>query len=156
MIKGKMKWVAILGMAILMVVLGGYREIVFVNINEQMYFNDGHIEDYRVLESFEWLQNYDTTWLSNLKWYLTLSFSLIFLILGYIALRSLLADKEGARWLILTYLGAVILSGLFFVLGKLIGQQQLGYTLSRVFMGALQSPFILMLMIPARMLVKRM
>ena len=156
MIKGKVKWLAILGMTVLMIILGGYREIVFVNINEQMYFNDGQIDDYRVLEVFDWLQRYDNNGLNSLKWYLTLGFSLLFLALGFITLRTLLRDKEGGRWMIFTYLGTIILAGLFFITGKIIGHQELGYTLSRVFMGALQSPFILMLMIPARMLVKRM
>ncbi len=156
MIQGKIKWLAILGMTVLMIILGGYREIVFVNINEQMYYNDGQIDDYRVLEAFHWLQSYDNNGLNNLKWCLTLAFSLSFLFLGFIAMRTLLGDKEGARWLVFTYLGVILLSGFFFLIGKLIGQQELGYTLSRVFMGALQSPFILMLMIPARMLVKRM
>ena len=150
------KWIAAIGLGVLMIFLGGYREILFVNINEQILFNTGHIQDYRVLDSFRWLQDYRTGHLETLKWILTIAFSLAFLVLGLVVLRKVLKDTEGGRWLMITYLGAVIISGFFFLLGQLIGQQELGYTLSRVFMGALQSPFILMLMIPARMLAIRM
>ncbi len=139
-----------------MIALGGYREIIFVNINEQILFNSGQIDDYRVLDSFSWLTEFKTGTLEVLKWVLTVSFSIVFLILGHVVMRRVLNDAEGARWLVFTYVGAVLIAGAFFLTGRIIGQPELGYTLSRVFMGALQSPFILMLMIPARMLVKRM
>lgn len=149
-------WIAAIGIGALMIALGGYREIVFVNINEQILFNAGQIDDYRVLDSFLWLKEYDTSALETFKWVLTIAFSIIFLILGFVIMRKIMHDAEGGLWLVITYAGAIFLAGSFYVTGRLIGQEELGYTLSRVFMGALQSPFILMLMIPARMLVKRM
>jgi hypothetical protein len=150
------RWLLIFSVAALMIILGGYREILFVNINEQIQFNNGLVQDYRVLDSFSWLQEVSDDKLNALKWSLTLAFSLSFLFLGYFTLRSILKDAEGGRWLLIIYLGTLLLSGAFFIVGKALGQQELGYTLARVFMGALQSPFLLMLMIPARMLVKRM
>ncbi len=141
-------------MLIVLIILGGLREIIFVNINEQIEFNAGRIDSYRVLETFSFLKELSSDSLVNLKWGLTIAYTCSFLVLSIISLKYILLDKEGVKWLLIGYAGAFILAGAIYVLGKLFEEPQLGYTLSRVVMGALQSPFPLMLMIPARMLAR--
>jgi len=140
-------------MAILLIVIGGFREMIFININEQIAYNNQLIEQYRVLDIFSFLNDFNNPELGRLKWILTISFTLLFLILGIIVFRYILQDKLGVRWLVIAYIAAFIISAVFFLGGKLLGDSALGYTVSRVFMGALQSPFIMMLMIPARRLL---
>ena len=140
---------------IVFVVLGGFRDILFVNINEQIDFNDGLIETYRVLDQFQFLNEHDTPSLVKGKWILTIAFSAVYLLLSIITFSYVLIDRQGVKWLCIFYIGAFVTSGITYLAGKLLGDPQLGYTLSRVLMGALQSPFPLMLMIPARMLSNR-
>ncbi len=147
-------WVMAIIMLIVLIILGGLREIIFVNINEQIEFNAGRIDSYRVLETFSFLKELSSDSLVNLKWGLTIAYTCLFLVLSIISLKYILLDKEGVKWLLIGYAGAFILAGAIYVLGKLFEEPQLGYTLSRVVMGALQSPFPLMLMIPARMLAR--
>jgi hypothetical protein len=147
------KWLIAVLLSVIFIILGGAREIIFVNINEQIHFNEGRIAHYRVLEAFAFLKDYAVVELGNLKWGLTILFTAVYLVLSIVALRLVFDDKDAVRWLLVVYLGAFMLAGASYMIGNWLGEYQLGYTLSRRFMGALQSPFILMLMIPARMLV---
>lgn len=149
------QWILAGLMTIVLITLGGFREIIFVNINEQIVFNSGQVETYRVLDALSFLQDYDTESLTSLKWILTVSFALVFLLLAMVSFRFILQDKAGAKWMLVVYAGGIILAGIVFIVGRLFGDPEIGYTLSRAIMGALQSPFPLMLMIPARMLAER-
>ncbi|NNC82395.1 MAG: hypothetical protein HKN79_02360 [Flavobacteriales bacterium] len=149
------QWIAAILMAIVLVILGGFRDILFVNINEQIAYNDGLIENYRVLEQFDFLNNYDSPALNQVKWILTILFTVVYLGLSMITFRMILKDMKGSLWILYFYLSAFAIAGVIFIAGWLFNEPELGYTLSRVVMGALQSPFPLMLMIPARMLVVR-
>ncbi|NND94325.1 MAG: hypothetical protein HKN45_05625 [Flavobacteriales bacterium] len=142
-------------MLIALILLGGFRDIVFVNINEQIGFNDGLVDSNRVLNSFSFLKSYSSAELLNLKWILTVLFALTFFLLSFISFKVILLDSQGARWISILYVVGVITAGITFVGGRILGDPLTGYTLSRVIMGALQSPFPLMLMIPARMLAVR-
>jgi hypothetical protein len=57
--------------------------------------------------------------------------------------------------MIILYSIGIVTAGMVLITGRLLGDPDIGYTLSRAIMGALQSPFPLMLMIPARMLADR-
>ncbi|NNK79907.1 MAG: hypothetical protein HKO93_00290 [Flavobacteriales bacterium] len=151
----KKQKISALLMLVVLIVLGGFRDIVFVNINEQIGFNDGLVDSNSVLDSFSFLKSYPTEKLLNLKWALTVLFAIAFFILSFISFKYILDDSQGARWMSILYLAGVITSGVMYIGGKVLGDPLTGYTLSRVIMGALQSPFPLMLMIPARMLVDR-
>jgi len=152
MILSKKQWVALVCMAILFIFLGGLREILFVNINEQILFDQGGVSDYRVLPYLQFLGDYSLEELNRWKWILTLLFSLCYLLLSLTSLKQILGFHETRRWLLAAYGIGLLISGLSYLSGKLTGQLELGYILSRVIMGALQSPFPLMLMIPALLL----
>ena len=130
------------------------REVLFVNINEQILFNEGGRNTYRVVPSLHFLGQYSITELERWKWILTVLYMGIHLLLSSIALKQVLRLHGQRRWLLAIYALGFIIAGVSYVAGKLLGHAELGYTLSRVLMGALQSPFPLMLMIPALMLNK--
>ncbi|NNK81035.1 MAG: hypothetical protein HKO93_06025, partial [Flavobacteriales bacterium] len=124
-------------MLIALILLGGFRDIVFVNINEQIGFNDGLVDSNRVLNSFSFLKSYSTAELLNLKWILTVLFALTFFLLSFISFKVILLDSQGARWISILYVVGVITAGITFVGGRILGDPLTGYTLSRVIMGAL-------------------
>lgn len=137
-----------------LVLFGAWREIIFININAQIRFNSEEIENSRVLPGLAFLSDIGTTSLVNLKWILTLAFTIVFLALGFLLFTKILEDNDGARWLVYLYGIGLVTSGILYIGGNLLGDPELGYTISRVVMGALQSPFIIMIMIPARMLAR--
>ena len=81
----------------------------------------------------------------KLKWALTFVFMLLNLGASYYILKTLFVEsKLTIRLLLWGYLLLFVLSAFIFAVGKLTGQNELGYTLSRRFMGVLQSPVPLM------------
>lgn len=136
-------------MIVVFILIGGFREMFFLNLNEQIFFNEGGTDRYRVLEAFHFLGDFDTQSLYAFKWLGTLSFSAIFLGLSVLTLDRILERPDLVRWLIGLYVLGIGLGGMSFLGGRLTGNSELGYTLARAVMGALQSPFPMMLMIPA-------
>jgi hypothetical protein len=145
----------ILGIAliILIVYLGLVRDSLFVNINyiiDQLYYN----KEVRYYHSmYEFLVPMGVGGLMKLKWVLTVVFMLLNLLLSFYILKVLFTDtKFTLKLLTWGYLLLFVLSALIIVLGKISGQNELAYTLSRRFMGVLQSPVPLMVVVAVHFL----
>ena len=149
------KYKLVTGIFLLVVIvwLGFLRDYIFININyivDSLYYNHDVIH-YHSFYSF--LEPLDVSGLMTLKWVLTLVFTLVNFFLSVIILKQLFRNPEMPLKLIyVSYLAIFIISGLFYLAGKLGGFQELGYTLSRRFMGTLQSPVPLMVAAAAHML----
>ena len=149
------KYKLVTGIFFLVVIvwLGFLRDYIFININyivDSLYYNHDVIH-YHSFYSF--LEPLDVSGLMTLKWVLTLVFTLVNFFLSVIILKQLFRNPEMPLKLIyVSYLAIFIISGLFYLAGKLGGFQELGYTLSRRFMGTLQSPVPLMVAAAAHML----
>lgn len=83
------------------------------------------------------------------KWALTLGFTIIFLVLNSLILKTFTGKKEVVKWLTYLYLAFFILAFLIFLFGKLTGTLDALYPLSRKITGGLQSMVPLMLMLSA-------
>jgi hypothetical protein len=148
------QWIWGVVLTLLFIWLGAMREVLFVNINEQILFHEGGRNTYRVIPSLHFLGQYSIAELERWKWILTLLYMAMHLLLSSFALKQVFGLHGQRRWLLAIYALGFVIAGVSYVAGKHLGQAELGYTLSRVIMGALQSPFPLMLMIPALMLDK--
>lgn len=146
------QWIWGIALTLLFIWLGAMREVIFVNMNEQILFLQGGRDGYRVIPQLHFLGNYSIAELERWKWILTIAFTLCNLFFSLLALKIVLRFHGSRRWLLALYGLGLLISGLSYVGGKILGHAELGYTVSRVIMGALQSPFPLMLMIPALML----
>jgi hypothetical protein len=146
------RWWLVILLALVFISLGAMREVLFVNINEQILFNDGGVDRYRVVPHLWILKEYSTEELLRWKWIMTILFTLAYLLLSAITLKQALRFKGARRLLFSLYLIGFFVSGLSYLLGRWFGYPDLGYTISRVIMGGLQSPFPLMLIIPALLL----
>lgn len=144
-----MKWIWGIIITLAFIIVGGAREIIFVNINEQIEFTSGRKVDYHVLPYLQFLKAYSISTLENIKWALTVLTMAINLVLSLLAIRLVLRERRAISWLLILYGLGFAVAGASFVIGKLIGEYRAGYTLARVIMGALQSPFPLMMLIPA-------
>ncbi len=138
---------------LLIIYLGFLRDSIFININyiiDRIYYNS-EIVYYHSM--YEFLVPMGVGGLMKLKWLLTFLFTLVNFALSYGILKKLFNNSgTSISLLIWGTIFLFILSGLFFLLGKLIGDSELGYTLSRRFMGVLQSPVPLMVVVAVHLL----
>ena len=146
------RWWLVILLVLVFISLGAMREVLFVNINEQLLFNEGGVDRYRVVPHLWILKEYSNGELLRWKWIMTVLFTMMHLLLSALMLKQALRFKASRRLLFALYLIGFVVSGLSFLIGRWAGLPDLGYTISRVIMGGLQSPFPLMLIIPALML----
>ncbi len=126
-----------------------FREFIFKNINAHMWYlfyeNDrSHLSPYlNFLNEFSYKKLY---WF---KWGLTIFFSLAFLGFSILIISLIFAEKKFLLFTIYFYFGILVISGLSYSAGWLLNEVEKGYTISRFFMGLVESPFILIFLIPA-------
>lgn len=135
--------------------IGFLREFLFVNINEQLRFLWYGNEESFMSAKLSFLMGLDYWTLYYMKWFLTVFFALIFMLLSALALK-LLTQKY--FWLELGFIYFLLfaISGAIFIGYSLLANAENGYLISRYFMGLAQSPVPLMLLIPAIFLRKNL
>ncbi|MFL5763715.1 MAG: XrtX-associated membrane protein [Bacteroidia bacterium] len=133
-----------------LIILSGYfRDYIFKSINALLRAWDND-QDYFLPAPLSFLENYDYDTLVNLKWLLTLLFSLFYFLLSVWALRLLFGDHRYRKLCLLTYAGIITISGIFIASGYMFtGISEKMYEFARYLMGMAQSPVLLMILIPA-------
>lgn len=138
---------------ILIIYIGFLRDSIFININyilDNLYFNT-EVVYYHSMYSF--LVPLGVGGLVKLKWGMTIVFMFMNYLLSFGIIRNIFKDtKNSLSLLTWGYVGLFIISGLLMLGAKLIGQSELGYTLARRFMGVLQSPVPLMVIVSVHLL----
>ena len=138
-------------LVIVLLIIGFFRYFVFENINV-LLFNSLHHRQYQVPSFFNFMRDWSYSRLYFFKWILTLSFCTVFFFNQWLILKTIFTKKNTRIWLIYFYLILLLLSIVSFGIGYLINNPQGGYLFSRKFMGILQSPVPLMLLIPVGIL----
>lgn len=133
----------------ILVILTGYlRDSVFKTINALLRSWDLG-QDYFLPPFLSFLENYEYDTLVNLKWLLTLLFSILYLMLSIFTVKLIFNDRKYFKITIWTYAGIIILSGFFIVIGYIFsGTSEKMYEFARYLMGMAQSPIVLMILIP--------
>jgi hypothetical protein len=128
--------------------IGYYRDFIFKSINALLKAWDAEM-DYSLSPSLHFLENYEYDTLVNIKWGLTLFFTLIYLLISLLSIK-ILFDKK--KYLIITLgmygcilLLSIILIGIGYCFTSLSEKM---YEFVRYLMGIAQSPIVLMLLIP--------
>ena len=152
--KGKSRWWVLLP-GIALVLAGFFRDFIFVNINYRMRILYGWDEYGPMPTLLQSLESWDYVDLYYLKWVLTGVATLLFFGLTWWGIYLWFRDKKLITWTAGTFGAIILLSGLFFLGGKLTGQEENGYMLSRKFMEFVQSPLLFMILIPGFNLLKR-
>jgi heme/copper-type cytochrome/quinol oxidase subunit 2 len=128
---------------------GYYRDFLFKTINGLLKAWDFDV-DYVIPPSLKFLENYQYDTLLNLKWVLTLVFSIVYLMIALFAIKTLFNNRKYTQIAIGTYLGIILFSSIFILIGYLFhSTSEKMYEFARYFMGLAQSPIILMILIPA-------
>ncbi len=142
-------------LALIAVLLGYLRDSIFKTINALLRAWDLS-QDFYLPNYLTFLENFEYNTLVNLKWALTLFFSILYLFLSIFAIKWLFNNKKQVNITIFTYLAIIFLSGLFISIGLLWhASSDKMYEFARYLMGMAQSPIILMLLIPAFKLAEK-
>ena len=138
-----------------LIALSFFREFVFVNINAHMWYLFYENDKSHLANTLSFLTPLSYFQLYWLKWFITILFSGVFLFLSCIIIKLIFTEKKFIHWTIYSYLSIIIISAISYFIGILFNNSEKGYLAARFFMGMLQSPFLLMILIPAFYLEKR-
>ena len=134
---------------VMILFLGYYRDFVFKTVNSLIQSID-YEALYVTPPSLKFLDQYTKGTLTNIKWLLTFLFSLAYLMVALAAIRIIFNICKYSLIMIGVYAVVMLLSGLFMILGAAFeGLSDRMYEFARYLMGMVQSPIILMIMIPA-------
>ncbi len=106
-------------------------------------------------ERIEWLFNLSESELSRLKWFNSLFFTAVFMLINGALMVIITRDSQFFKWAAIFYAIFFGLSFLIFLFGKFTGSLANAYGVSRKIAGALQSLVPLMILLTASWLVKK-
>lgn len=128
--------------------LGFLRDYLFVNINFQIYkLYSPSDYPYNLPPALEFLESFSQQQLYYSKYILTGFFSLAYFLVTYLTLKHLFG-KHVVKWTILAYLLIFTLAVAAHFYGVLFKDKENGYTYSLLFMHTIQSPVMLMVLVP--------
>lgn len=102
----------------------------------------------------EWLFHLSYDGLIRLKWFNTVFFTALFMLITALMMQLVTGTKQFFRWTIFLYTAVFILSFVIYLFGKFTGTLDHAYGVSRKITGALQSLVPLMILVPASWLMK--
>ena len=140
---------------LVLLVLGFFRETLFVSINSALYDKFYNTNNHHVVWFLSFINVFSYQTIYVVKWFITPLFVFLYWFIQKNFLFFLFAEKRIIQWLGILYLSLFLLAGVFFVAGWAFGNINDGYPLSRLFMGLLQSPVPCMILIPAMYLYKQ-
>ena len=145
----------VVGMVLLFILTGFFREFTFLNINEQIrvaYYNspDSHLSP-----SFQWLTAFDFETLYYLKWPVTLLFCGIFGLYSAVTVNLIFREKQYVKIVWLSYAGVFGLSFLFFGIGLLFGLGNVTYDIARFLAGIIETPAMLVILVASFLILRR-
>lgn len=140
-----------------LLLLGFFREALFVNINADLYYKryQPGEETAQITGFYSFLIGFSYWGLYTAKWFITLGMVALFWFLQKKFIAFLFDEKKALIWLSMLYLSLLLLAGISFGTGWLFGNLTQGYRFSRIFMGLLQSPAPCMLLIPLTFFYKQ-
>lgn len=147
--------IALIFLAVSIILSGYLRDSIFKSMNALLRAWDLD-QDYYLPKFLSFLQEYEYDTIVNLKWLLTVLFSILYLFFSILAVKLLFNDRKYFKITLLIYLGILIVSGLFITTGFIFeSTSEKMYEFARYLMGVAQSPIILMLLIPAFKLAEK-
>jgi hypothetical protein len=140
---------------ILMATLGYFRDFVFTHINwrlQDLYYEKNRHPLPPILDIFRGLSY---SHLYYFKFLLTTVTALMYLGIYYLVVKLIFRENKYLKITLLAFLGIILISSIFYGYGIIFNDFQRGYHLSRIFLGFVQSPLLLMLLIPVFLLDRR-
>jgi hypothetical protein len=136
---------------IALIAIGYFREYIFVSINYQLYRLYYHVEaEYPLPDQLKFLTYFTHKQLYYTKWVLTLLFVLLYFFITRFVLAKIFEKRAAMLKLTIgLHLLLILIAAMSYCYDLVFEHTHYkGYELSRVFMGFLQSPLVLMILIP--------
>ena len=131
-----------------LIALGFLRDFVFVNINYYLKYLSGYTTKNHAHYFTQFLEPFSYQTIYKGKFILTVAFTLVYLLITQLIIHLLYQNKKFRTYTNLTFSIIFVLALFLYGLSQFCGFPQLGYVLSRRLMGFVQSPIVLMLLIP--------
>lgn len=139
----------ILALIILFIAVGFFRDAVFMNINSQLYKLYFKNYDFTLPDWLSFFDSWPYMKLYYFKYVLTALFILLYLILSLLSVKVFTGNAKNIKWVFYAYAIVLFLSLITYAGGQLFNNFPKGYLFTRNLVGLLQSPFIVMIIIPA-------
>lgn len=124
---------------IVMLIFGSFiRDSIFIEFNHELSVERS---------------NTDHGLLLSMKWLWTLLFSLFYMLMACLLVILLYNNKRFVFYVLMFYTAFILVSFTFLASGMLLDDYNTGYALARRFMGMVQSPVLIMFLIPAFKLI---
>ena len=143
------KWLFGISIAILLTLLGFTREFVFENMNAQLYKLWYGLPEYHLPSSLGFMNSWEADTLYYLKYPLTLLTVLLYYIIAQKTIHFYFHARKLRRISLYTHGFILLIGGAFYLYGVVFNDFDQGYKFSRIFMDFLQSPLLLMILLPA-------
>ena len=152
---GLQKKIIILVVVSIYIVIGFFREFIFLNINEQIRVVYYHETDSHVSNAMQWISQFSYSTLYYSKWLLTLTFTTIFALIAGLAIKIAFAEKTLVRITWLVYAAVFVLGLLFFIAGSVSGNIDNTYNISRFIAGLTETPALLAILFATFLALRR-
>ena len=137
-----------IGAIVVFAVAGFLREKFFYEINARIKFLQGEANrDYNDYNYDFLFTEMSIAELTVEKWWWTGAFTLLYFTLSFVTIKILNLSDQLLRGLILLYGVLIVIALGFYFAGNMFGFEDMGYRISRVFMGFVQSPIPILILI---------
>lgn len=145
----------ILLLIIVFIAVGFFRDAVFMNLNSQLYKLYFKNYEYTLPDWLSVFEGWPYMKLYYFKYILTALFVLLYLLLCIASVFAFSGSKNNIKWVFYAYGIVLLLSLITYIGGYTLNNFPKGFLFTRNLMGLLQSPFIVMIIIPALKLEKK-
>ncbi|HRG57923.1 MAG TPA: hypothetical protein PK323_03145 [Bacteroidia bacterium] len=145
----------ILILIIVFIVIGFFRDAVFMNLNSQLYKLYFKNYEYTLPNWLSVFEEWPYMKLYYFKYVLTAIFVVLYFLLSLTSVFAFSGNKKNIKWVFYAYGIVLFLSLLTYIGGYALNNFPKGFLFTRNLMGLLQSPFIVMIIIPALKLEKK-
>jgi hypothetical protein len=128
------------------VIIGFFREFLFLNVNEQLRVMTSRYKESYVDPSMQWISglSYSTLYIS--KWLFTFVFTALFAFIASRTIKIAFEDKGLIKLTWIAYAVVFCLGMLFYLIGSLIGNPEATYDLARFLAGLTETPVLLVIL----------
>lgn len=142
------KTIFILCIALIFFLAGYYREAIMVNIGYQEWTLQDPSNVYGLPSYLSFLSEKTMGELFFLRWLFTGIFIIVHLIISSLLVMLLYKKRLFLKWTIIAFAFVLAISMLFYLIFYLNPNYSVAYTISRQLAGIIQSPFLVLVLIP--------
>lgn len=149
--KGKIPYIRLLIIFAVFMLAGYLRDYLFFQVNaaqSEIYYD---YSETQLADVFYFLRDWSYQHITWLKWIFTFFFCGVFAALSYLTVVFLNGSTLFKKIALLSYAALFVLAFLIYGVSMLLGMEFELYPLARFLVGILQSPVVVMLIIPVMM-----